>query len=366
MLEMNLIQERPALKVEFRSSLADTLLGVMSLVIDADAMEGFDQWVYATHAALPSDLREDAAIVLTIVTKSCEYYTWVNQLPDNSPVHDDFAAYITWLNQFTEQDFHTLINGTVQVIAHNCETEGKPAPSLNTPDEEALRACFIAKFDPAIVDRIIALMHKPVELKTLLLSVVTRFWELFYRREYDRCRILAERSIEYHKQRSYSTDLVTLFTDVTGRRYPKDYGDQEEVERVIFVSSCHIGPYAMLIECEDAQNTLMIHYNCRPTGTPEHKEVPPIHDLFPPLKALADETRLQILSLLVGKELYAQEIVEQLDISQSAVSRHLQLMVTGGLLDVRKQDSMKYFSINEEAFAMLVNNLQRFHGRHVS
>ena len=118
MLEMNLIQERPALKVEFRRSLAALLLGAMSLVIDADTMEGFDQWVYATHAALPSDLREDAAVALTIVTKSCEYYAWVNQLPDDSPVHNDFAAYITWLNQFTEQDFQTLINGTMQEVAH--------------------------------------------------------------------------------------------------------------------------------------------------------------------------------------------------------------------------------------------------------
>ena len=225
-----------------------------------------------------------------------------------------------------------------------------------------MRACFTEKYNPDIVDRIIEIMHKPMELKTLFLSVVTRFWELFYRREYERCMILAERSVEYHRQRSHSADLVTLFTDVTGRRFPKDYGDHEEVERVIFVPSCHVGPYVMFIECEDARNTLMIHYNCRPTGTPEHEEALPINDLFPPLKALADETRLQILSLLVGKELYAQEIVDQLDISQSAVSRHLQLMVTGGLLDVRKQDSMKYFSINEEVFTMLANNLQRFRG----
>ncbi|MDF1514302.1 MAG: hypothetical protein P1S60_10885, partial [Anaerolineae bacterium] len=62
MLEMNLIQEKPALKVEFRGSLASTLLSDLSLVVEAQSMEGFDQWVYATHAALPKDLHEDATI----------------------------------------------------------------------------------------------------------------------------------------------------------------------------------------------------------------------------------------------------------------------------------------------------------------
>jgi DNA-binding transcriptional ArsR family regulator len=363
MLEMNLIQERPALKVEFRNSLASIFLGTMSLVVDAESMEGFDQWVYATHAALPDDLREDASIALLLTTSSCDFYARVNELPEDSPVHSEFAAYISWLNQLTEQDFLTFINRAVEDLAHYCEMENKPAPS-GVEDEKTIRTCYSHKFKPEVVDRIIDIMHKPAELKTLLLSAVTRFWELFYRQENERCQILAQRSLEYHKRQSYSADLVTVFTDVTGRRFPKDKEDCENVERIIFMPSCHVGPYVMFIMCEDAQNTLLIHYNCRPTGTPERQEAPAVHTLFPPLKALADETRLQILSLLSGKELYAQEIVEQLDISQSAVSRHLQLMVTGGILDVRKQDSMKYFSINETNLAGLINNLQRFHGQH--
>jgi DNA-binding transcriptional ArsR family regulator len=362
MLEMNLIQERPALKVEFRSSLASVFLGTMSLVLDAESMEGFDQWVYATHAALPDDLRADAVITLLLVTSSCDYYARIIQLPEDSPVHSDFAAYISWLNQFTEQDFLTFIDKTAKELAYFCEMGGNPPPT-STTDEEPLRACLSHKYKPELIDRILAMMQKPAEVKNLLLSTVTRFWELYYRQEYEKCHILAERSLEYHRRQSYSSDLITVFTDVTGRRFPKDKEDAEQVERIIFMPSCHVGPYVMFIMCEDAQNTLLIHYNCRPTGSPEHEEAPSIQNLFPPIKALADETRLQILSILSGKELYAQEIVEQLDVSQSAVSRHLQLMVTGGILDVRKQDSMKYFSINEENLAALVTNLQRFHGR---
>jgi DNA-binding transcriptional ArsR family regulator len=61
--------------------------------------------------------------------------------------------------------------------------------------------------------------------------------------------------------------------------------------------------------------------------------------------------------------MYAQEIVSNLDISQSAVSRHLKLMSAGGLLNVRKEDSMKYLSINEEALAALAESLTSFRSK---
>lgn len=92
------------------------------------------------------------------------------------------------------------------------------------------------------------------------------------------------------------------------------------------------------------------------------EEAPSVQDLFPPLKALADETRLQILALLEGRELYAQEIVERLDISQPAVSRHLKLMVVADVLRVRQEDNMKYYSVNEEVLAAIAERLRSFRG----
>jgi DNA-binding transcriptional ArsR family regulator len=63
-------------------------------------------------------------------------------------------------------------------------------------------------------------------------------------------------------------------------------------------------------------------------------------------KALADEQRLRILRLLRGREMYAQEIVEATGIHQSVVSRHLSFMKAVGLVNARRQNNMKFFSIN--------------------
>ena len=356
MLDIDLIQEKPALTTEFQVSLAADFISTMSLVIDAPSIEGLEQWIYTTHAALPEDIRTDMAVVLIAGTKSIVYYTWLNELARSDPAHRDFSAFISWLNSHSASDYEQLLEGFIGMLKEHCDTEGI-APS----DAAGLVvACYGDMLDEPQIERLIQLYRNPAEFKAQLISVVTRFWEQFYRADFERCLSLMDRSVAYHQQKSYRADLVPTFVEVTGRRFPKGYEEYRSVEHVIFVPSCHIGPYVMLSPCDDTGGTILIHYNARSTSTSESREAANTQELFPPLKALADETRLQILALLNGRELYAQEIVDQLEISQSAVSRHLQLMVTGGVLDVRKEESMKYFSVNEGTLAALADSLKRF------
>ena len=63
-------------------------------------------------------------------------------------------------------------------------------------------------------------------------------------------------------------------------------------------------------------------------------------------KALSDEQRLRILHLLRDGELYAQQIVERTGLHQSVVSRHLEFMRAVGLLQARRQNNMKFFTLN--------------------
>jgi DNA-binding transcriptional ArsR family regulator len=65
-------------------------------------------------------------------------------------------------------------------------------------------------------------------------------------------------------------------------------------------------------------------------------------------KALSDEQRLRILRELRRGELYAQEIVERTGVHQSVVSRHLSFLKAVGLVNVRRQNNMKFYSLNGE------------------
>ncbi len=64
-------------------------------------------------------------------------------------------------------------------------------------------------------------------------------------------------------------------------------------------------------------------------------------------KALADETRLRILNLLVRGELCVCDIMSVLAIGQSKASRHLAYLRNAGLVDDRRNGAWMYYSLAE-------------------
>ena len=70
-------------------------------------------------------------------------------------------------------------------------------------------------------------------------------------------------------------------------------------------------------------------------------------------KALADETRLRILALLLEGELCVCEIMAALDLPQSTVSRHLAYLRNSGWVKDRRQGVWMYYSLNEGGPALI-------------
>lgn len=66
------------------------------------------------------------------------------------------------------------------------------------------------------------------------------------------------------------------------------------------------------------------------------------------LKALAEENRLRILSLLMHDEMCVCEIEECLNMTQSNVSRHLTALKQCGILDSYKQAQWAYYKISDK------------------
>jgi ArsR family transcriptional regulator len=68
-------------------------------------------------------------------------------------------------------------------------------------------------------------------------------------------------------------------------------------------------------------------------------------DIF---KALSDETRLRILSLILSGEMCVCEIEDCLDLTQSNASRHLAALKNAGILSSSKQAQWAYYKLNED------------------
>ena len=63
-------------------------------------------------------------------------------------------------------------------------------------------------------------------------------------------------------------------------------------------------------------------------------------------KALADETRLRILMLLLDGELCVCEIIAALELPQSTTSRHLAYLKSAGWVKDRKQGVWMYYRLD--------------------
>jgi len=68
-------------------------------------------------------------------------------------------------------------------------------------------------------------------------------------------------------------------------------------------------------------------------------------------KALSDETRIRMLTLLSEGELCVCEIMQALDISQSRASRNLGILKDAGLLKDRRDGQWVHYSLNKEGTA---------------
>lgn len=68
-------------------------------------------------------------------------------------------------------------------------------------------------------------------------------------------------------------------------------------------------------------------------------------------KALGDESRLRILSLLASGDLYLTEIAERMGLSKPTVSHHLALLRVAGLVTITEAGALTYYSLRRERIA---------------
>ncbi|MDR3563684.1 MAG: metalloregulator ArsR/SmtB family transcription factor [Negativicutes bacterium] len=73
-------------------------------------------------------------------------------------------------------------------------------------------------------------------------------------------------------------------------------------------------------------------------------------DIF---KALGDPIRLEIVQLLLGKELCVCDILDAFKVSQPTISHHLKVLKYAGLVNDNREGKWIYYSLHPEAFTLI-------------
>lgn len=360
---MELVSESPVIETSFQVSLPHDLFATLILVESAERLAGLDDWITRAAASLPKALAAEARALVGFL----RYCPWAwgrlaTDIPTGHAAHTDLPSFIALLEARPASNYRAL---ALEGLRRELARQGVTAPAA---DKAADWRAALERYNrqrtaeqPDWVERqadpraVTALARNGAEFKRRLTALLTSFWERIYRAEFTATLPIMQRSVEIHARRPYPTDFYARFQAITGRAMPPAMREAlTGVRRMVFIPSYHIGPYFVFTATPP---TMQVSFNCRTAGSAAGANGW-IIELFPPLRALADETRLQILALLGQRELYAQEIIEALGISQSAASRHLQLLENTGVLAVRKENTAKYYSVNPTKARELIEALQ--------
>jgi DNA-binding transcriptional ArsR family regulator len=352
--------EVDAAAIQFVASPALDMMNAMYFTSSVKLLEGVEGW--------PVRLRQEMAPqLLAELDFLFEYPAGdpgiMGILTDNLFTHPEawrdveaLASYVeTMPDGIGELDRAPGIQGLVYQAMFRYPEDVDRAEYEPLPQREAIER-RLRTFDDRDADAIMRLYERPAELRERMVSLIRRFYREHYTKEMPRRLRALERSVARHRAEP-SSEPEGLARRLTGRHKScLEAGCAGPWERHIFAPSMDMGAYN---SCAVVENVHGLFYPLEPEfmGVEMDVEETRLARIY---RALSDEQRLRILRLLRNREMYAQQIVDQTGLHQSVVSRHLSFMKAVGLLNARRQNNMKFYSLNPEAKELLTGTLALF------
>ncbi|MEX1158816.1 MAG: metalloregulator ArsR/SmtB family transcription factor [Thermomicrobiales bacterium] len=366
-----LIVGRPAPMQLFAVSAPLELTSAISLTFRAAgaaesdvADPGFDRWLIDAWRSLDAGLRHDLDLLLGFSGRLLYYieellFAFEALGPDR--LDASFDEYFGFLESLPASTFPEMAaNALVRIYRDRGLNELPPT----TDNASEWRMFLRPGITRANIDEAAALVTSPDQLKQRTLALLDGFWRQCYQPEFERNQPDLERAVRFAQALSHPSVQVT-FQELTGHRLPPEIDSCfDEVERVVFCPSSHVGSFIQYILYPPA---LILYFNPasvlrnRPVQTRvARQDDAPLEtpDVLDGLRAMSDPSRMRIIEMLREKELYAQEIVARLGISQSAVSRHLSTLESADLVTVRPSNGMKFYAIDRVRLRALSSHIE--------
>lgn len=219
-------------------------------------------------------------------------------------------------------------------------------------------------FDAALFVEAHRLLNDPVALKTFAVRHLRVMWNEYLAEEWERNLPMLQESVEAFTALEYRYQgLAPLeaIRAVAGRDLSYAWENENFGREMIFVPSAHFGPYLSLSLVSERQISRVIFGARLPEGARRRSVALSRAELLVRVNALADENRLSILEVLTSAdEICAQDIMQKLNLSQSATSRHLRQLVATGYVIERRRDVAKCYSLNPARLDDTLDALRRF------
>ncbi len=357
--------DQPASTGTIQVSLEEVYSVIQSLLLLAKEVNhpGLAEWVGVTRQAMTRAERKTNELVLIgfhyAVLPEKSWYsfpTYVDHLANMDPValRDKMLAVYENLPPCQDDDFQP-------------STELMDAKTAITSADHYLtflRQRFSSKYiDESIERAVYDLLLQPAEMQRVIVDHLRLMWKKYLSQEWQRSRPLLHQALQAARQVNVQgldfQEAAHLVTgqDLSNERWEANFADARQL---ILVPHPHIGPYTMSTHSGDG--VLILFFGAHiPKGS--HLVAPDLHraELLVRVEALADDTRLKILRLIAERgEMRSQQIIDEMELSQSAASRQLTQLSAAGYLKERRCDGAKCYSINPERVIDTLQSLANY------
>ncbi len=360
---MELIVIPPKVAVQFRVSVIYDLLTTLGLIYNAQRFEGLSDWVRQAEARLqPEDskLLDPLGMCMLFATGIQSFL--VDQIPDT----EDTVFETMWshLEAISATQLQKAIQAAIWEHLLDIDVVNK---TMSFPDSSNRLVVLLQEAQhhhekhwaepptPPMFLKAFADMVMDAELfRETVLAGIWHLWHEIYHEQACEDREQLQTAVDFHTTQNYQSDFANVFRAVTGRTLPDRLSKRlNSVRQVEMIPSCHIGAY-ITVSIFGERARIGFNANLAPS---DHSTTS-IAELYPALKALADETRLKMVRLLATHELNVGEIAETLHLTQSTASRHLTLLAKTDLLHTRREGAMRYYSLNPQAIQEISKRLR--------
>ena len=343
-----IISPQKAVKVTFSLEPAYNVIGSLSLLDMIEGFSGLGQWVYQTARTLsPEQMRtnrlvlEDADVHLADAAWP-SFPAWVDDLAARDATAMRDRALQAWLANVSER-VEGQIPTASELLADRAAYLALAESFSRSPGHGSLPDG--ADFDTAFWEERHRLLNDPPAGKELIVTHLRAMWDDSLASEWERNLPVLEETIAAFRSLNLSGLTVPeVLSRVLMREQIPDIDWFKDIEHLILIPSVHNGPYILHLDGLSDTTVRFIVSARIPEGGLSHLSALSRSELLVRLNALADDTRLRILELLAHQgEMSTPDIRAQLELSQSAVSRHLEhLTATGYLVGEREQGTNLY------------------------
>lgn len=223
---------------------------------------------------------------------------------------------------------------------------------------------------PEDAERLVAVLADPSGTLATILALLVDYWDLAFADEWTRIEQLIERGVAGSGRQIAEASILAVMADLIPAVRPDRAAntirfDREHKPHVAITAeglrltpSYYVWPHVQ-VTCDPPAHPRIIFptESLRRSGPPDENG-----SLLSSLRALAGETRLELLQLVATEPRSTQELAGLLMLSPAATSRHLHQLLNAGLLRTWREGYYVLYETVPDALMELADLLKSFAG----